>query len=692
MGGVAGVTGAATAPAVARVVDDVTLRGALDGLLVSSGYGYSRGDGGRPLDQIATVASVMDGGTGRRGITAIFGSKPADPTNLPTTSVPWYMLLGRLGAVAFRAALAATPEDSRATLASFLRALAAAGYPSRSAKVRLLTVEESASHHETRLTWTSDRTRLLGPATWHDKKYRSSGFEYERNSRFELPKELTLVSEERPGPGWGDEKTIERFLATLEKRGPVPWDPAAVDLLQRHTGLGRAAAALLLVTLPSIDSYEHNFLPAATREQIGIKLTDAKAARDELKALTRPERLAILDAAMPANPDELWDRGLQPVAERMAAAWVRIKGRTVAIDDATLAIAGRFLQFQGGPADPLRLLANPGDPRLNTEPAIVLETGWGSSAGPADAFTSSVVRSLAITIPWAHGALPVGHPLPQGLPQLLGQVRARLQSPTLVLYVASITWPGHLDALRAMGARPWVAPRGARVGGDPLELGPLIALPTKYDLVKLYLRPALMTQQLPPALMALLPATGLATVWAVMYLARGSSEAVVRRAVSSPLPAGGWEADPGQSAPDLVRAVSAGLGVPEDSARLFLQLLALPAPMKAQIRKWNGWTAAAWTSAAKPLLDAYLVVTAQRTRAGRDLFLAGPWVDIDAPDLPVEAWKLPMYGARRAADGSVTMPLDRLLPLVPLHELFANAWARWQAGDRPGFDELPGRR
>jgi len=92
------------------------------------------------------------------------------------------------------------------------------------------------------------------------------------------------------------------------------------------------------------------------------------------------------------------------------------------------------------------------------------------------------------------------------------------------------------------------------------------------------------------------------------------------------------------------------------------------------------------------MTDAGLAVKAQRPRAGRDVFLPGPWATLAAPDLPVEAWKLGLYGAEFLADGSVAKPLDRLVALEPLHELFPRAWARWEGGDRPVFEQPASRR
>jgi hypothetical protein len=308
-------------------------------------------------------------------------------------------------------------------------------------------------------------------------------------------------------------------------------------------------------------------------------------------------------------------------------------------------------------------------------------------------FSGAVMRSVAIAVPWAAGAVAVGDPLLGGLPPVLDAVRKRITSPTLVLPIEWVQWPGHLEALRAMGARPWSAPRGASVQGSPLEVGPFLAVASSPgDTVRLFLRPAMLGQTSPAALLPMLSADGLALVQSAIFLLSRDAEEIVKRAQGSPLPSGEWEANPAQSAPGLVDAATLELGVAAEAAQLFLQLLALPAPTKVQVLKWNGWSSSGWTRAAKALVDSGLVTTGQRARSGRDLFLAGPWSELSAPDLPVETWKLSLYGAELRTDGSVRKPLDRLVPLRPLHQLFADAWRRWSSGERPGFEEIPGRR
>jgi hypothetical protein len=55
-----------------------------------------------------------------------------------------------------------------------------------------------------------------------------------------------------------------------------------------------------------------------------------------------------------------------------------------------------------------------------------------------------------------------------------------------------------------------------------------------------------------------------------------------------------------------------------------------------------------------------------------------------ALNLPVETWKIDMYGLAVPEGGQyLTGPLYRFLPLRPLTELFAAAWRRVENGDQP---------
>jgi hypothetical protein len=47
-----------------------------------------------------------------------------------------------------------------------------------------------------------------------------------------------------------------------------------------------------------------------------------------------------------------------------------------------------------------------------------------------------------------------------------------------------------------------------------------------------------------------------------------------------------------------------------------------------------------------------------------------------------------MFGITRSAEGKLDMPLPRILPIVPVHELFEQAWKRTQTGDEPAYEEV----
>lgn len=78
------------------------------------------------------------------------------------------------------------------------------------------------------------------------------------------------------------------------------------------------------------------------------------------------------------------------------------------------------------------------------------------------------------------------------------------------------------------------------------------------------------------------------------------------------------------------------------------------------------------------------MVEATRTRAGRSLFLPGGWAEQSAPRVPLERWKLPLYGETTAEH----TPFGLIVPLAPAADLYRRAWQRVQDGDAPRFEEL----
>jgi hypothetical protein len=78
------------------------------------------------------------------------------------------------------------------------------------------------------------------------------------------------------------------------------------------------------------------------------------------------------------------------------------------------------------------------------------------------------------------------------------------------------------------------------------------------------------------------------------------------------------------------------------------------------------------------------VVEGSRPKAGRSLFLPGGWFQPGNPHLPLERWKLPLYGLR---DGESPV-LGVLVPTRPVAALYREAWRRVRDGDGPRLEEL----
>jgi hypothetical protein len=153
------------------------------------------------------------------------------------------------------------------------------------------------------------------------------------------------------------------------------------------------------------------------------------------------------------------------------------------------------------------------------------------------------------------------------------------------------------------------------------------------------------------------------------------------------VPEGQWPQDPRHTAPAVVKAIHKKQKLGEDAAVLYAQLLALPDPTTAKVCVWNDWTAGKFKAAAAELVGHKLVLEAARTRAGRSLFLPGEWVELKAPWLPIESWKV----AHLVESGRIPCspcPAGGPLVLRPFEDLFAAAWQRVLDGDPPRYEEV----
>ena len=122
--------------------------------------------------------------------------------------------------------------------------------------------------------------------------------------------------------------------------------------------------------------------------------------------------------------------------------------------------------------------------------------------------------------------------------------------------------------------------------------------------------------------------------------------------------------DPLVSAPEIVAEVANRFAVSTDSARYFLQVLALADPTDAHVRAWNGWRKSQLDKAAAPLVAQGLLVLGAHPGAGRGRFLPGAWQD------GIEASKAVRYLVWEGVGPILT----KCPPLWSLDRLFAAAW------------------
>ncbi|RRD46091.1 hypothetical protein [Tessaracoccus sp. OH4464_COT-324] len=442
-----------------------------------------------------------------------------------------------------------------------------------------------------------------------------------------------------------DPAELRKAFEVLLERGAPAWDEHQVARLAEGLGWSTAAAALVLAGLPNLDSWERNFLPKEVREQLGLKVAEAAMARGFLREISVSELVELVAAGV-QDPVRAVLEGLD--VEAMIAHSGKTFGDHVVVPDELIGKAERA-------------------------------TPYGGASSLSALFQGTDLSSVRLPMWfWAVANVPCGGPLAAVLRQRFADLKKALRAP----YEIDEWYPG--PELRQLLGLPT---RGK--DGEPLHVGSCwrvgawqVTEEKHKDL--LVWDPRLVTDwRREQALLDSLPGTG----WALDVRMRAALITGLFDAVAGQLDGEeGWLQDPLRSAPTVVRAAAEALDLPEESARYWLQLLALHDPTDRNIDLWNGWRKADRVRAAGPLLSAGLVVEAKRARAGRSYFLPGGWMEASQPNLPLEVWKAPFYELR---DEPRVHPVHNILILLtPFAELFADAWQRFSDGDRPGYEEL----
>ncbi|MFK0256586.1 hypothetical protein [Streptomyces sp. NPDC090445] len=551
-----------------------------------------------------------------RFIEGSWAPEPGDREIRPSAAGSWTELIGRPGALALRAASAATRPERRAVLLDFLEMWAGTPFADPAYRFRV--------------------GRLAGTTSFtvRDRHGASFGLHLPAARRTLYFEALLPGAEHAPRPeeplyaadchrGWGTPEQLLRLVELVRERGPVATDADATLALSGATGLSRPAAALVLAGNCGGGSYYVPFLDAHERATYGFKAAELESAREEMAVLNDDERLALLADVLPDDPADLWEPGGPArVAERIAAAWAEQHGTRPTAPWSTWQ-AAVALDTEMPAAHLCHLLLDP--PNAPLPPGFYLRiwpfapehrhlrTAW-DVMGRYDAET--LADALFTGLTWAYADLPAGDPVRAGAPEAVR----------------------HLRRVLAGGDSPARVLRAGVVHGDRGG--------ARWD-----------------------------------WLTDGTCDRIMARITADDLPAGRYESDPRACAPDLVADVAETLGLSEDAAALHLQLLTLPVPSDRNVRRWNAWTPARHKAAAAELLAHGLAVEDRRARAGRTLFLPGPWAHAKKPLPPMESWKAPLTGARLSAAGTEVRGI-RLSPGT-LPELFAEAWRLVRRGQGP---------
>ncbi|MFF5636889.1 DNA-binding protein [Streptomyces sp. NPDC012825] len=670
---------------------DSLLAEALDGL-TGSGH-YSRGAASdvahRFLDELAAARADTSA-------TALPGRLHHDLPSLPYSSFSLVSLLDEPAAIAYRAVAPGGGDEHRAALLGVLGRVDALGLASASgpaghwrlARLHLATPHLHTSDGLARGASYSTVLPLGGGAvlgiTENDRGV-DDGREFEAlfhdpDDRFEAPAPYTLrgatpVGDRTRGADW-----LTSFLREAENRERTPFLPEAAEEFGRLTGAPGALARLVLAGMPNVDDWENNFLPTELRTTLGLKVADAARARDELRALPVGVRRAVVAALLPDDPARLWTEG--PDVASAAEVWNARVGRRTQVPDwligeATHAVRTGWSVHRALPA----LLGPAASPELSTDVAWHIAGDRPAPVNPADhPFTDAVLTGSMGLTAWLAHRLPAGDPARAALPGALTAVRQRLASPELL--VAAGHYTGLADFRKVAGTPTETAPDHERYGA--------VLMATHDGQPQPALRTALLDSTGSDPYLTVLRGPDQRPTDVETALRRAHDPAFARLLADPGAPAAGetdqdgtwWPQDPSRSVPDLVAEVAGTHGLGADAATLYLTLLALPDPTDRNTARWTGWKPARLKAARAELAATDLVVSAVRARAGRSLFLPGAWSEQKGLGLPVEQWKLPMYGPF----------LSVLVPVEPAAELFARAWRRTLDGDLPRFEELKVRR
>ncbi|MDP6442946.1 MAG: hypothetical protein QGG36_14705 [Pirellulaceae bacterium] len=547
---------------------------------------------------------------------------------------------------------------------------------------------------------------IRGEKDWEDE-WEWTVLEYSPNAKFKTPPNFKINEETPCTRGWTSAQLAQFREQFKQHRQPHPSDEL-LELLGEKTGLSRAETALVWMGFASFDYWDKNFLPKTFREAFKLKVAEADAARQSLKAINDKAQDRLVQRLMSEDFSLYWNDDNEKLGELWETAWAECVPQRLQIDADLVKVIDKILEWNWEPTRMLPAFASP-----KNHEAFKAADDWRMGAdddGDFDfdltskqegSFDSAIVHTAGVLIPLLNHRLPVGDSGRRAMADAFDAAIACLNKPKMLLQLSSnYFYDNHKKVedgkiLKQLFSKVkqntkrdknWVADDGAVLGWSGEYQVMLAFRPAKFK------KPAdcerlLQMGQVVEGSNA--DEGGVDDGFKAFLLLRSDGFKAIRdRIKKTPLKAGQYESNPLYSAPDVVAAVAKKHKLSENAAMLYLQTLVLPDPTSANVKLWNEWATSDYSKACQELAAAKLVLEAKRSRAGRKHFLPGGWEDLKNPNLPLETWKTDLFGITRTKAGKLDLPLNFAFCPLPEYQLFELGWQRVLDGKAPRYEEV----
>ncbi len=526
---------------------------------------------------------------------------------------------------------------------------------------------------------------------------------YSANGKPKPPKGLTVDSTTVLDPGW-NRNSLLSFIKGVKTVQALPL-PSTEQLADAAAKIGVHPITPALAWMSNLRTvnYGQEKLTKELRDFYSWKVKDIQTAIAELNAIELASTVGSIGVRN--NPGGAMLDGRDRAFDQMIAKWTQFLKKTISLPAELL----KKLDLGDHQPHIASLLADPqASEFLQRRTMSLVPTGRPAvyhmidrKYDPTPRFVpETLLGDVLLSLAMINYELPTGAEARVAIPDVVDEVRKFLDEPsTLFPFGANFTAP--LDQELKLDdtiIRLSTTITKLELAADGLYRGDngLVVVATIPPAIRMLFRSAQLTDDKAFAkLSAAVNATfdysepGVHHNLAAQGVMLMRSDAMTRLASeirSSTLPAGSWEQDPRLSVPEIVKACAKKLKVSESAAALYLQVLALYDPTAANVKRWNQWATKDYAAAASELVAAGHLVEAKRERAGRDIFLPGGWEPLKQPNLPIESWKLPLFGhanTDRLRGGSA----DRIVLHGSIAGHFQSTWSRIEHGDIPRYED-----